>query len=89
MHCAGEFQDNQYTIEGTSLHGKVHTTGEGKRESTWQFRSIWLKSEQYNLSGKSDLIEEENGEFYPVEYKRGRKGNGIMMNYKFVPKLYV
>jgi CRISPR-associated exonuclease Cas4 len=74
MHCAGEFQDNQYTIEGTSLHERVHTTGEGQREETWQFRSIWLKSEQYNLSGKSDLIEEENGEFYPVEYKRGRKG---------------
>jgi CRISPR-associated exonuclease Cas4 len=33
-----------------------------------------LKSEQYQLIGKSDLIEFENGEFYPIEYKRGRKG---------------
>ncbi|WP_298918807.1 CRISPR-associated protein Cas4 [uncultured Nostoc sp.] len=74
MFCAGEFIDNQYTIEGTSLHERVHTVDEGQREDTWQIRAIWLKSEKYKLIGKSDLIESENGEFYPIEYKRGRKG---------------
>ncbi|WGV28616.1 CRISPR-associated protein Cas4 [Halotia branconii] len=74
MFCAGEFIDNQYTIEGTSLHDRVHTLGEGNRDETWQIRAIWLKSEKYKLIGKSDLIESENGEFYPIEYKRGRKG---------------
>nr|WP_245817348.1 hypothetical protein [Hydrococcus rivularis] len=28
MFCAGEFIDNQYTIEGTSLHERVHTFSE-------------------------------------------------------------
>ncbi len=74
MFCAGEFTDNQYTIEGTSLHDRVHTLSEINCNETWQVRAIWLKSEQYNLIGKSDLIESENGEFYPVEYKRGKKG---------------
>jgi CRISPR-associated exonuclease Cas4 len=74
MFCAGEFIDNQYTIEGTSLHDRVHTLGESYREETWQIRAIWLKSEQYKLIGKSDLIESESGQLYPVEYKRGRKG---------------
>ncbi len=74
MFCIGEFNDNQYTIEGTSLHERVHTVGDGQREDTWQIRAIWLKSEQYKLIGKADLIEAESGEFYPVEYKRGRKG---------------
>ena len=74
MFCAGEFIDNQYTIEGTSLHDRVHTVGEGHREEIWQIRAIWLKSEKYQLIGKADLIEAENGEWYPVEYKRGRKG---------------
>ena len=73
MFCIGDFIDNKYTIEGTSLHERVHTTGEGNREETWQVRAIWLKSEKYKLIGKSDLIESENGEFYPVEYKRGKK----------------
>ena len=74
MFCAGEFADNQYTIEGTTLHDRVHTMGEINRDETWQVRAIWLKSERYKLIGKSDLIESENGELYPVEYKRGRKG---------------
>jgi CRISPR-associated exonuclease Cas4 len=74
MFCAGEFVDNQYTIEGTSLHDRVHTMSEINRDETWQVRAIWLKSEQYQLIGKSDLIESENGELYPVEYKRGKKG---------------
>jgi len=43
-----EFIDNQYTIEGTSLHERVHTVGEGHREETWQLRAVWLKSERYH-----------------------------------------
>ncbi|ABA23774.1 CRISPR-associated exonuclease, Cas4 family [Trichormus variabilis ATCC 29413] len=74
MFCAGEFIDNQYTIEGTTLHDRVHTTSQNQREETWQVRAIWLKSEQYKLIGKSDLIEAADGQFYPVEYKRGHKG---------------
>jgi CRISPR-associated exonuclease Cas4 len=74
MFCAGEFTDNQYTVEGTSLHERVHTLGEGHREQTWQIRAIWLKSEQYKLIGKADLIEEANGQWYPIEYKRGHRG---------------
>ncbi|HIK11913.1 MAG TPA: CRISPR-associated protein Cas4 [Oscillatoriaceae cyanobacterium M33_DOE_052] len=74
MFCAGEFVDNHYTIEGTSLHSRVHSFGEDIREDVGQIRAVWLKSEQYKLIGKSDLIETVNGEWYPVEYKRGRKG---------------
>jgi CRISPR-associated exonuclease Cas4 len=74
MFCAGEFVDNQYTLEGTNLHERVHTLGEGNREEIRQIRNIWLKSEQHRLIGKSDLIEEINGQFFPIEYKRGQKG---------------
>jgi len=74
MFCTGEFNDNQYTIEGTSLHERVHTMGDGQREDIWQVRAVWLKSEEYRLIGKSDLIELKSGEFHPVEYKRGNKG---------------
>jgi CRISPR-associated exonuclease Cas4 len=73
MFVAGEFIDNHYTIEGSSLHERVHTLGTENREEIWQVRAIWLKSERYNLIGKSDLIEFNSGEIYPVEYKRGKK----------------
>lgn len=74
MFCLGGFVDNQYTIEGTSLHDRVHTTGAGQREQVWQVRAVWLKSERYHLIGKSDLIEASEGCWYPVEYKRGQRG---------------
>jgi|GEM_PF-4912871 CRISPR-associated exonuclease Cas4 len=50
MFCIGDFTDNQYTIEGTSLHERVHTTS----EESYQIRAIWLKSEKYQLIGKSE-----------------------------------
>jgi CRISPR-associated exonuclease Cas4 len=74
MFCIDGFTDNQYTVEGTSLHERVHTLGEGQREDTWQVRAVWLKSERYRLIGKADLIEETDGCWYPVEYKRGHLG---------------
>jgi CRISPR-associated exonuclease Cas4 len=74
MFCAGEFVENQYTIEGTSLHDRVHTLGECHREEVHQIRAIYLKSDRYGLIGKADLIEETDGKLYPVEYKRGDRG---------------
>lgn len=74
MFCAGEFGQNHYTIEGTDLHRRVHSVGEENREEVWQVRGIWLKSERYRLIGKADLIELESGEVFPVEYKRGNRG---------------
>jgi CRISPR-associated exonuclease Cas4 len=74
MFCAGEFVDNQYTIEGTGLHQRVHTVGAGNQGETYQVRAIWLKSDRYGLVGKADLIEEVDGRWYPIEYKRGNRG---------------
>ena len=74
MFCAGEFEENQFTIEGTSLHDRVHSVGEGVRDEVYQVRAIWLRSQKYGLIGKSDLIEEVGGRVYPVEYKRSHKG---------------
>lgn len=74
MFCAGDFIDNHYTVEGTSLHQRVHTLGAGHREETWQVRAVWLKSERYGLIGKADLIESKHGQLYPIEYKRGHRG---------------
>lgn len=75
MFCAGEFIDNEYTIEGTALHNRVHTVSTEQAGETWQIRAIWLKSEQYGLIGKADLIEVEDGRYLPIEYKRGNRGD--------------
>ena len=75
MFCLSEFIDNQYTIEGTSLHDRVHTASTTASGETWQLRAVWLKSERYRLIGKSDLLETSDGCWYPVEYKRGQRGH--------------
>lgn len=75
MFCAGGFVDNQYTLEGTGLHERVHSVGSNHQDGTWQVRAIWLKSDRHGLIGKSDLIEEQNGMLRPVEYKRGQLGD--------------
>jgi len=75
MSCAGDFLDNEYTIEGTSLHDRVHNLSEAIDQDIYQVRAIWLKSDQYQLIGKADLIESNSGEIYPVEYKRGKRGD--------------
>lgn len=75
MFCAGEFIDNEYTIEGTALHSRVHTISAEQAGETWQVRAIWLRSEQYGLTGKADLIEMENGQYFPIEYKHGQRGD--------------
>ena len=74
MFCAGEFVENRFTIEGTSLHDRVHSVGEGTRDEVVQVRAIWLRSERYGLIGKSDLVEMVDERVIPVEYKRSAKG---------------
>ena len=74
MFCAGEFVENRFTIEGTSLHDRVHSVGEGTRDEVVQVRAIWLRSERFGLIGKSDLVEMVDKRVIPVEYKRSAKG---------------
>lgn len=74
MFCAGEFVENRFTIEGTSLHDRVHSVGEGTRDEVVQVRAIWLRSERFGLIGKSDLVEMVDERVIPVEYKRSAKG---------------
>lgn len=75
MYVAYEFIDNEYTIEGDMIHNRIESGVETKRRDLLQIRSAYLKSEKYSLTGKSDMIEEKAGEIYPVEYKRGAKGD--------------
>lgn len=75
-YVLNEFVDNEYTIHGRSIHNRIDSGVITKRKNFYQIRSIWLSSKKYGLIGKSDMIEEKLGHIYPVEYKRGKSGNG-------------
>jgi CRISPR-associated exonuclease Cas4 len=46
------------------------------RDGALQFRSVYLYANQLGVSGKADVIEERNGEIYPVEHKKGKRRVG-------------
>ena len=76
MHVAHEFVENAHTVEESLLHERADS-GEGtRRGSLFQLRSVYLYSIRYGLTGKADLIEEQPGEIYPVEYKKGKRRAG-------------
>jgi CRISPR-associated exonuclease Cas4 len=75
MFVSHEFEDNVHTLEGSFGHERVHGGGETHRVELSQFRRVYVYSEKYGIAGIADLVEEKGGEIYPVEYKKGRRGD--------------
>jgi CRISPR-associated exonuclease Cas4 len=75
VYCERQFFDNEHTVEGTILHTRADEPGTTRRGDTTQFRSVWLYSEKLHLCGKADVVEEKDGRLYPVEIKKGRRGD--------------
>jgi len=75
MHVAHEFFDNAHTVEGTLLHERADSREVTSRGDLLQIRSVYLYSSRYGLTGRADLIEGRSGEMYPIEYKKGRRGD--------------
>lgn len=75
MFVEQQFADNEHTVEGSILHARADEPTTTRRGDTTQFRSVWLYSETYGLYGRADVIEEKGGHIYPVELKKGRRGD--------------
>lgn len=86
---AGEFVDNEHTLDGHRVHRNVDKPGgriaapteeEGDDASrVWEARSLWLSDAEIGVSAKLDLVEEaDNGAVYPVDTKRGSSNQGAL-----------
>lgn len=69
------FVDNEHTVEGSLQHTRANSGETSFRDETLQLRSVYLYSQTLGISGKADVIEERRGELYPVEHKKGRRGD--------------
>lgn len=73
----GVFRESADTVEGSQQHARVDKEGGGLpasgelAEEQFQTRSITLSSEMLRVIAKLDLLEVENGELRPVDYKHG------------------
>jgi len=75
IHVEQAWADNRFTAEGNILHERVDSGVAEQRKGTRYERGVMLKSPQYKLTGKMDLLEIEQGDppkYLPVEYKRGK-----------------
>jgi CRISPR-associated exonuclease Cas4 len=72
-----EFMDNAHTIEGT-MHHEVSDSGvTTTRDGVTTMRRVWVHSSRLRLSGFADVVEEEEGQLTPVEYKKGKMGEWL------------
>lgn len=65
---------NEFVLEGTILHRRVHQQGTRTIEGEPQMTRLYLCSETLRLSGYADVIEEREGLPVPIEYKHGKQG---------------
>jgi len=73
IHVERAWAENRYTAEGRILHDRVDSGAAEQRKEVRFERSVMLRSVQYRLTGKLDLVEVHcNNRYMPVEYKRGK-----------------
>lgn len=69
------FTENEHTVEGLLQHERANSGERSFQGEVLQLRSVYLYSRGLGICGKADVIEEKNGEIYPVEHKKGRRGD--------------
>ena len=74
-----EWESSSDTVQGRHVHRRVDSGGgslpepDDDSEDLKVARSVELSSSKLDLVAKIDLIESENGEVRPVDYKRGKR----------------
>jgi CRISPR-associated exonuclease Cas4 len=77
MYVQGEMDINTYVLEGTYQHERAHAHGRESDEGTQTLRRVYVFSDRLGLAGFVDLIEIEDGQMAPVEYKHGKMGKWV------------
>lgn len=77
MFVEGEMEINAPVLEGTLQHEHAHGGGTTTKDEVVARRRIAIGSERLRLVGVADVIELNNGQLIPVEYKHGRMGKWL------------
>ena len=76
--CAlSEFLDNAHVIEGNMRHERSDSGRTTSEDGVTIRRRVWVWSERLRLSGFADVVEEQEGELIPIEYKKGKMGEWL------------
>lgn len=72
-----EFLDNAHVVEGTMRHGRADSGKTTTEDGQATHRRVWVWSERLHLSGFADVVEEQENQLTPVEYKKGKMGEWL------------
>jgi len=72
-----EFIDNAHTVEGDMLHERSDSGLRTLEDGITTFRRVHIWSDRLKLIGFADVVEEQEGNLVPVEYKKGKMGEWL------------
>lgn len=76
--CAlSEFVENAHVAEGTLRHERSDSGTTTTEDGTTTLRRVWVWSDRLQLSGFADVVEEQESQVVPIEYKKGRMGEWL------------
>jgi CRISPR-associated exonuclease Cas4 len=76
FHAEENDGQNIFIVDGRNRHEVVHQ----ESDSPGRKSNISVFSHKLGLSGKLDLLEIKDGQYIPIEYKRGRTRNSQSIN---------
>ena len=77
MFVLGEMEYNAHVVEGQLRNANTHQAGRENQGEREVHRQVYVWSEALGLAGFADIVEEQAGRLYPVEYKKGVMGKWI------------
>jgi CRISPR-associated exonuclease Cas4 len=76
--CAlSEFIENAHVVEGTMRHERSDGGRTTTEDGVTTLRRVWVWSDRLRLSGFADVVEENEGQLIPIEYKKGKMGEWL------------
>ncbi|NOZ71538.1 MAG: CRISPR-associated protein Cas4 [Chloroflexi bacterium] len=77
MFVQGEMAINAPVLEGTYQHEQAHTVGAHRERGTTSYRRVYVWCDRLHIIGFTDVVEEQDGNLIPVEYKHGKMGKWL------------
>ena len=77
MYVHSEMAVNAPVLEGIQQHERAHAGDREQDGETTIHRRVYLWSDRLRVAGFADVVEEQAGQWVPVEYKRGRMGRWL------------
>jgi CRISPR-associated exonuclease Cas4 len=73
----GEMEINAHVLEGQLRHERAHTPSVAHAGDDTTLRRLYVYSDRLRVAGFADLVEVEQGQVVPVEYKKGTLGKWL------------